>query len=182
MNDDYVNILITFLDKIIIVEFNINKNSFYLAKKFCNREEIKSKVFELISSVSEGQEFDKIKQRCARNIWSELCEQNFQQVQQLDNITNQTKKLISIEDPNLVVYKIRDKNTRLYSKGGMNGNKLWSENGKSWNTLGHIKLHINNLKGDFRNSSKIDLYDNSEIVVMKEVKRYDIQNMEKIKK
>lgn len=41
------------------------------------------------------------------------------------------------------IYKIRDKVTGLFSKGGMNGHGIWSEQGKAWTNIGHIKNHLN---------------------------------------
>ena len=41
----------------------------------------------------------------------------------------------------ITVYKIRDKKTGLFSRGGVN--PLWSEKGKTWNSLGALKNHMN---------------------------------------
>jgi hypothetical protein len=38
------------------------------------------------------------------------------------------------------LYKILDKETGLYSKGGMVPD--WGKHGKTWNALGHIKSHL----------------------------------------
>ena len=38
------------------------------------------------------------------------------------------------------LYKIRHKETGLYSKGG--SYPSWSKKGKTWSTLGHLKRHI----------------------------------------
>jgi predicted CopG family antitoxin len=46
------------------------------------------------------------------------------------------------------IWKIRQKSTGLFAKGGsMRGwhsDRGWSEKGKNWNKLSHVKLHINN--------------------------------------
>jgi hypothetical protein len=38
------------------------------------------------------------------------------------------------------IYKIIHKNTGLYSAGGTT--PRWTKKGKTWNSLGHLKLHI----------------------------------------
>jgi hypothetical protein len=43
------------------------------------------------------------------------------------------------------IYKIRNKKTGLFSMGGGQTpyhSRLWSKQGKSWNTLNHVKLHL----------------------------------------
>ncbi|MNW61765.1 hypothetical protein D3C74_398520 [compost metagenome] len=42
----------------------------------------------------------------------------------------------------IVVYKIRNKTTGLFSRGGTNINNLWSKKGKSWSNIGHLKNHL----------------------------------------
>jgi len=39
------------------------------------------------------------------------------------------------------LFKIRDKNTGLYSSGGMSPN--WTSKGKTWNGMGPLKSHLN---------------------------------------
>lgn len=41
----------------------------------------------------------------------------------------------------MTFYKIRNKNTGLFSKGGQN--PRFTKNGKTWNNLGHVKTHLN---------------------------------------
>lgn len=53
-------------------------------------------------------------------------------------------------------YKIRDKQTGLFREGGMFGS--WSKRGKEWDSVGHIKNHLNQFPG-----SKID-WENWELV------------------
>ena len=45
------------------------------------------------------------------------------------------------------VYKIRDKKTGLFRKGGFN---LWSTQGKTWSGIGPLKLHLNLLRDAVR--------------------------------
>lgn len=58
------------------------------------------------------------------------------------------------------VYKIRDKNTGLFSTGGMR--PKWNANGKSWTTLGYARSHIGQLNTDY---TPADIYKNAEVVV-----------------
>lgn len=41
----------------------------------------------------------------------------------------------------MTVYKIRHKETGLYSKGGIYGIQ-WSKIGKTWSHIGHVKSHL----------------------------------------
>ncbi|MEK3917198.1 hypothetical protein [Paenibacillus sp. FSL H7-0331] len=41
------------------------------------------------------------------------------------------------------VYKIRNKETGLFSKGGTDN--IWTKEGKSWSNIGHLKHHLNQL-------------------------------------
>ena len=41
------------------------------------------------------------------------------------------------------IYKIRNKETGLFSKGGSNTLNIWSKTGKSWSNIGHLKNHLN---------------------------------------
>ncbi|OPH61894.1 hypothetical protein BC351_01235 [Paenibacillus ferrarius] len=40
------------------------------------------------------------------------------------------------------VYKIRDKETGLFSRGGTRAYDIWTKEGKSWSTIGHLKSHL----------------------------------------
>ena len=72
------------------------------------------------------------------------------------------------------VYKIRNKQTGLYSLGGQNIIKF-SENGKLYNMLSHIKAHINQHlwkikvcnKNTFKYNESKEYLDNIEIVEFK---------------
>lgn len=67
-----------------------------------------------------------------------------------------TKKTVKI-------YKIRDKSTGLFSKGGTSTYSIWSKDGKSWSNIGHVKNHLN----QFIRSGSVSHdypYDNAEIV------------------
>ena len=41
----------------------------------------------------------------------------------------------------MTVYKIRHKETGLYSRGGIYGAQ-WSKTGKTWSHIGHVKSHL----------------------------------------
>ncbi|WP_273854007.1 hypothetical protein [Guptibacillus spartinae] len=60
------------------------------------------------------------------------------------------------------VYKIRNKVTGEFSKGGSRAN-VWTKSGKSWSNIGHLKNHINQF---IRNGELIQSYPykNAEIV------------------
>lgn len=41
------------------------------------------------------------------------------------------------------VYKIRHKETGLFSRGGTDARNIWTKEGKSWSNIGHLKNHLN---------------------------------------
>ena len=57
------------------------------------------------------------------------------------------------------VYKIRDKETGLFSTGGLS--PTWSRTGKVWQRIGHVRSHINQLVNEKTIPSA---YKNAEIV------------------
>ncbi|MNH66463.1 hypothetical protein D3C73_184940 [compost metagenome] len=59
------------------------------------------------------------------------------------------------------VFKIRNKETGLFSKGGTNTYNLWSKEGKSWSNIGHLKNHLNQFLNRW---CKENPYENAEIV------------------
>jgi len=60
----------------------------------------------------------------------------------------------------MTLYKIRDKNTGLFSCGGAYPN--WSKKGKVWVALNYLNLHLNLVKNEYKN---IHMYKDAEIVV-----------------
>ena len=56
------------------------------------------------------------------------------------------------------LYKIRDKETGLFSSGGSSPH--WTKNGKRWSTLGYLHSHLN----QFKNGYRIEFYKNAEVV------------------
>jgi hypothetical protein len=58
------------------------------------------------------------------------------------------------------IFKIKHKETGLYSKGGQW--PTWSKKGKTWNSLGHLKTHIQNVM-DFRRT-KLEEFAKWEII------------------
>lgn len=52
----------------------------------------------------------------------------------------------------MIFYKIRNKNTGEFSKGGLRlnstGDVEWSKKGKTWDTLGTLRSHLNQHLGD----------------------------------
>ena len=61
------------------------------------------------------------------------------------------------------IYKIRDKATGLFSRGGSYGHGVWSKTGKSWGNIGHIKNHLNQYMRRGAKASDYP-YDNAEII------------------
>lgn len=62
------------------------------------------------------------------------------------------------------VYKIRNKETGLYSKGGSSNYKIWTATGKTWSSLGDVKKHLRQFitsKGFFE---PYNPYENSELI------------------
>lgn len=57
------------------------------------------------------------------------------------------------------VYKIRNKETGLFSTGGLH--PTWSKTGKVWQRIGHVHLHINQLVNE---KTIPGAYKNAEIV------------------
>ncbi len=68
----------------------------------------------------------------------------------------------------ITVYKIRDKDTGLYSTGGYQ--PKWNSRGKTWNNLGAAKNHINNWCGGSYGKIKLapDSWEIVEIVIKEE--------------
>lgn len=76
------------------------------------------------------------------------------------------------------LYKIRNKETGLFSKGGTATWSLWTRGGKTWSNIGHVKNHIRHfLEG--RKPEKGYPYHNAEIVEIivkyEECSRYDVE-------
>jgi hypothetical protein len=66
-------------------------------------------------------------------------------------------------------YKIRNKETGLFSKGGIHKENIWNKNGKSWSTLRLVKSHIKQFfnyawEDDTYQKTRNYPYDNAEIV------------------
>ncbi|WP_049739156.1 hypothetical protein [Brevibacillus reuszeri] len=63
------------------------------------------------------------------------------------------------------VYKIKHKETGLFSRGGTDPRNLWTKEGKSWSNIGHLKNHLNQYIGmNQRSLLKNNSYENAEIV------------------
>jgi hypothetical protein len=61
-------------------------------------------------------------------------------------------------------YKIRNKETGEFSKGGASSWNVWTKGGKTWTNIGHVKNHLNaflNPDGSFRRDYP---YLNAEII------------------
>lgn len=78
-------------------------------------------------------------------------------------------------------YKIRNKETGQFSKGGTSTRWIWSKAGKTWGNIGHVKNHMHsfiNSDGSLRDDYP---YHNAEIVLVEvdydECFRYDVSNL-----
>jgi hypothetical protein len=60
-------------------------------------------------------------------------------------------------------YKIRNKETGEFSRGGSSGRYIWSKAGKTWGNIGHVKNHLHHFV-DCGEKSNDYPYDNAEIV------------------
>jgi hypothetical protein len=59
------------------------------------------------------------------------------------------------------VYKIRNKETGLFSKGGSYSKDIWTKEGKSWSNIWHLKNHLNQFLDWNGNISKEYPYHNA---------------------
>jgi len=57
------------------------------------------------------------------------------------------------------IWKIRNKDTGLYNKGGkQNYRDLWVRDGKTWNSLGKLRMHMHNNKKFYNeNADQIEI-------------------------
>lgn len=63
------------------------------------------------------------------------------------------------------VFKIRHKETGLFSRGGTDSKNIWTKEGKSWSNIGHLKNHLNQYINVMNRSVfKDNPYENAEIV------------------
>jgi len=62
----------------------------------------------------------------------------------------------------LKMYKIRNKETGEFSKGGTTPSSIWTKGGKTWTNIGHVKTHLSQWL--WRKGHKDYPYDNAEIV------------------
>jgi hypothetical protein len=62
------------------------------------------------------------------------------------------------------MWKIRNKETGEFSKGGSSTWNIWTKGGKTWTNIGHVKSHLNTwvyINGELKNGYP---YHNAEIV------------------
>lgn len=178
------------LNNLILLIFSDSKNSFVLGKNSTTSDlNFFNSYFFLKDIESAGSlQFTR---REVRKIWDTLINKNFEQITQLEDILNGTTNCSEKSDRGLFCFKIRDKKTRKYSKGGSSPNSIWTNQGKTWNQINHIKTHLNTLLYDteydyaakaFKKIPKnLNPYKDAELVVLKEVKSLDIMNIEQVK-
>lgn len=61
-------------------------------------------------------------------------------------------------------WKIRNKETGEFSKGGTYARHIWTKGGKTWSNIGHVKNHMNSFIGYNGELSSDYPYHNAEIV------------------
>jgi hypothetical protein len=110
----------------------------------------------------------------AREIWTDLIKMGYERL-----LDFETKLNMKYKDADFSVFKVRNKDTKQYSSGG-GGRFNWSRKGKTWNTLGHLKAHFNQLT---RNKMTTPMeYQNSEIVEFGELRSFDVCDIDSINK
>jgi hypothetical protein len=62
------------------------------------------------------------------------------------------------------LFKIRNKETGEFSKGGTSGWNIWTKGGKTWTNIGHVKSHLNQFLRHYINDNERYPYHNAEIV------------------
>jgi hypothetical protein len=180
------------LKNICVVEFISDAGSYHLTKADINDKMYDQFIQVMIECLSKDKEEIKLGEDLtneeAVKVWDRLIELEYESVTQLDNCANGTDERVKAVDNNLVAYKIRHKFTGLYSKGGEDDSKIWTKKGKTWSQLSHIKSHLSNLLydtewDDIQNSAvrvkKTDVYKDAEIVLMKEVKTFDMSELDR---
>lgn len=166
-----VTLLTTTLDNLIIVVFVIGKDRHYLYKRYpqATCDEMISHVLNTIVPIIDEYELTngdditapfQINEHCARDIWSELSKEGFS-----DTTFNDYEK------PQRT-YKIRHKKTGQFSRGGAHG---WSKKGKVWSCISHLRSHLSQF------SNNPQKYADCEVIVLKEEKRIDINDIDKYK-
>lgn len=178
-------------NRLYVIRFIENNNVFFLVKTFGSAKDHEKEKEEVINLFRSYQHSESLKQsfsiKFARDIWDLFIKRGYEQLTQLENIVNSTNESFSEIDLEIYGLKIRDKTTGLYSKGGTSPENIWSKNGKSWTKLSHLKSHvtmINNLylspfyKKIKGHTKKV--YDNAEIVILRENKSISINDMKKV--
>lgn len=79
-----------------------------------------------------------------------------------------------------IVYKIRNKDTGLYSNGLKGGKVNWSKKGRTWSEIGHVKSSISQAENFKRRwDGGVHPYSNSELLVYKieQISNVDVLDM-----
>lgn len=74
------------------------------------------------------------------------------------------------------IYKIRDKQTGLFSTGGLY--PKWSKIGKVWKTQGNLKSHLNMLQ----ECGFLSQYNNTEVIELETIENWIIPTMNYVEK
>ena len=170
--DDEVTLEFKEIGEITIVCFEMGGYKYFMSSP---QGTTLLETFECISS-NENLECVSVDEEEARRIWETLVKCGFERVGDLEaNVNNKYR------DDAVTVYKIRDKATKQYSRGGQSGGRwLWSKKGKSWNQLNHIQSHINQLCHEC-DGELPEEYKNAELVELGELRATDMTDFDKIK-
>jgi len=176
MSDEKIKIQLHRLGDLILFIFSNSDNSFVLGKN--DPAIVLSNFLEqtgLNGIITSGN--ITVDTKTTRKIWNKLINEHFEKMTQLDDLLNGTNDFTKKVDEALFCFKIRNKKTKKYSKGGsINGPWLWNNQGKTWNQINHVKSHFSHL---FKTSE--NAYDDAELVILKEVRAVDLDDIDKVK-
>jgi hypothetical protein len=168
-----VYVSLNFLRTFTCVDFRIDEKVFHLVKaKTEDDDSYNQTLYEEMSSLAERNNINLhhegetiFTKYDARRLWKLLISLDFENVKQLDNIVNGLDT-----DGDCVGFKIKDKETGLFSTGGFRPS--WSKKGKIFSSISDIKKHIRTLKAK-------DAYDSdgTEIIKLRETGVIDLKDV-----
>jgi hypothetical protein len=168
---DNIEVSYTKLDNVMLVDFNFGNKKFCIASP-PHEEGTESGLFQVLANRVPSQAVSntiELHKDIARDIWSDLMNMGYQRMHDVESVLNQRRV-----DDSFRAYKIRDKKTGLYSKGGAEGGKfLWSKKGKTWNQVNHLKAHLTQME---KLNPALPDYVNAEVVELGERRSVDLND------
>lgn len=163
-----VELLTSTIDDVVLIMFHTDGKRYYLFDRFpeASSDEMINHVLNTIVPIVDeyGHEGNGevtrpffINEHCAREVWNRFCKEGFSVIA-FEHFENPQK-----------TYKIRSKTTGQFSSGGKMG---WSKKGKVWSCYKHLLSHI-------AQQDRADYHENCEVVVMKEEKRFNIEDIDR---